>query len=154
MIESSNGITGLQLSLPNIFVPFGIDVAQFCILMKQSHVHKVTNMYYTIKATLPTGLECHVGFHFSPQLQVFEFFMGKEFYKTKKTSVDAYHVMQKFLVTTYGNPTTVIESKDVNYDAGCAKCQWDLGNDVYIFNYVMERFGLENRCGLYLNVNK
>ena len=151
MIESI--AKGLQITEPNVFIPWNTSERKLLKLLKGSTPEKVGDGYYTLSVLLFGDLQCMLGFYFATSKKNFlshrkntldcigifrsaEYYEGYAYNKLTASFTD----FQSRLEKAFGIPTSTIEGSQ-DYTGGFPSYTWEIG-EITIRHYVFERFGL------------
>jgi hypothetical protein len=126
-------IKGLQIDEPRIFVPWDTSEKDVATHFQNYTLSCVTDSYYIINdVRLFENLICNIGLHFDNVLKRIEFFRND--YSDLHKS---YNDFQIIFESKFGKP-----SKQSSDPTDFENCEWDIGNKIKIYHYVMDRFGL------------
>jgi hypothetical protein len=127
---------GFQIENPRVFVPWRASEEVLVDLLGSFGLKKVTAGYYTISTTSLCGLECEIGFHFTPRhggaLHELEFFR-----KSYQDQAKSFEEFQRHLEGTFGIPDKISKCME-----GFPQFEWSIGNRVVV-HYIFDRFGPE-----------
>jgi len=146
-------LKGVQIDEPNIFVPWDIDENDFTNMFKNHSVYLVVEKNYSVKdVTILGESHCNIGVVFNKTMC--KIGVSRDICeednslkdKSIKTPEDfhaylkkSFGIFQTALESAFGKPTKREESTTApNFES----CEWDIGNKIKIYHYVMDRFGL------------
>ena len=126
-------LKGLQVDEPKIFIPWDTSANDIEICFPNEILSCVTDRYYTIRdVRVFDALICNIGLHFDNMLKRIEFFRNDY-----DDLCRSYSDFQIIFESEFGNPSK--RSRDsTNFE----HCEWNIGNEIKIYHYVMDRFGL------------
>jgi hypothetical protein len=126
-------LKGLQIDEPAVFIPWDTSVNNVEACFPNNPLSCVTDCYYTIKdVRLFSTLTCNIGLHFDNMLKRIGFFRND--YSDLRKS---YNDFQMIFENKFGKP-----SKRSSDPTTFESYEWDIGNKIKIYHYVMDRFGL------------
>ena len=133
-------LKGLQIDEPEIFIPWDINEDNFVDMFKNHNLARNIERYCGVKSITVFGeINCNIVAEFDKTIRKFsisrnypEGYVFEEDYLIK--SFDAF---QTALERQFGKPTNR-KKTEINFES----CEWDIGNKIKIYHYVMDRFGL------------
>ena len=152
-------LKGLQIDEPKIFIPWNIDENDFVNMFKNYTVARNIERYCGVKNITVFGeINCNIVAGFDKTICKFSISRDhceednslKD--KSIKTPEDfkiylekSFKNFQIALEKSFGKPSKRIKSLD-----SFESCEWNIGNKIKIYHYVMDRFGLVE----YLHIEK
>ena len=137
---------GIQLEVPDVFIPWETSEKELRDLLEPFGLRKVTKGYFTISCQSLSGMEHELGFHFIPRggdnLQELEFF--RRSYDDQQKSYDEF---QSHFEQHFGKPTSTRKGTE-----GFPTQVWNL-KGVEISHYVFDRFGAEEHMRIKKTTN-
>ena len=141
-------LKGLQIDDPKILIPWDINEDDFVDMFKNHNVARNSEKYCGIKNITVFGeINCNIVVEFDKTICKFsvsrnypERYVFEDDYLIK-----SFNAFQIAIEKAFGKPTK--KSKD---ETNFKNCEWDIGNKIKIYHFVMDRFGL----GEYLRIEK
>ena len=147
-------LQGVQFDEPKVFIPWNISEDKFMNVFPNCNVKRIVNEnYYFVKEVTIFGESpCNIVVAFEKTMRKINISRDiceednslKD--KSIKTPEDfhaylkkSFGIFQTALESAFGKPTKREESTTApNFES----CEWDIGNKIKIYHYVMDRFGL------------
>jgi hypothetical protein len=136
---------GIPIEYPGIFIPWNINEIDFIELFQKHNVHKVMEKGYFVKdITFLSEKHCNMGVYFKNTLNKISF--SRNDYNGLKDYIASFNNFQIALEKAFGKP-----NKQKSILSDFEDCEWEISDNIRIYHYVIDRFGLEEH--LYIERN-
>lgn len=130
-------LKGLLIDTPKIFIPWDIDEKTFADEFKSHGVSQVAEKYYFVRGVTVLGeSNCNIGVYFDKTLR--KIGISRDNYAGYEDYIKSFKIFQTVLIREFGQPNKRERSLNDFED-----CEWKISDNIKIYHYVMDRFGLE-----------